>query len=503
MKNKAIYLDYMASTPVDETVKQAMWQAMQNPANPSSPHPVGVEAAAAVERARTQVAESIGADTSAIIWTSGATEANNLAIQGAAHFYQRQGKHLITLASEHKAVLEVMKRLQIEGFEVTVLTPSAEGLVDLQQLANACRVDTRLISIMWVNNETGVIQPIADIARIAKQKGVLLHVDAAQALGKVNIDLRDVPIDLLSLSAHKCYGPKGVGALFVRQQPLVRLQPLLFGGGQENQLRSGTIATHQVVGMGAACALAKAQQMDWTQSIRTLQARLIQGLSALPGVGFHVKKELAVVHCLNWFVRGVSMAALLDRLPDIMIATGSACNSATPEPSPVLLSMGIDAVLAENSARISLGKDLTLADIDYVVQRIASELAYLRAVSPDAVEPLQQPVAPYRHAYRLQTATHQATWRSQTDGCELRLFANIHNQRIEGLSYLLNGSPAWFAVLDLFCAKFADCGLSELQSLTAEAFMQALCLRAEQAHMGHALRLIIQRWMEDDKTQNH
>jgi cysteine desulfurase len=453
--------------------------------NPSSLHAAGCEAAALVEQARAQVAEAIAAEPEAVFWTSGATESNNLAIQGAAYFYARQGKHMITMQSEHKAVTRVMAGLESDGFDVTYLRPGENGLIDLAELEASCRSDTRLISVMWVNNETGVIQPIKEIACIAKRLGVLLHVDAAQALGKVAINLKKIPVDLLSLAAHKYYGPKGVGVLYVRQNPLIRLQSVFFGSRQEGGIRPGTVATHQVVGMGAACTFAK-NQADECKRIQALKDRLVSGLKRLSGVGFYAESSPVVSHCVPFFVQDIAITALLERVSDLMIATGSACNSATLEPSSVLLSMGIDPIQAYNSGRISLGRYTTEAEIDQVIRRFSEELVYLRGVSPVLKERVL-PVAPYLHAYELKNATHRVGWESQTENARFVLFLRVEALVVQEFSFLVRGSPIWFSALESFSSEFAGSSFNELSYLTLEKLMQVLKLSDKTAHVAYAL----------------
>lgn len=497
-----VYLDYMATTPIDPAAIEKMQQAMgveSSFANPSSQHPAGLAAAALVEEARGRVAKAIGADPEAVFWTSGATESNNLAIRGAANFYARQGKHIVTMQSEHKAVSEIMVALEKEGFEITTLAPKANGLIDLKELEFACRADTRLISVMWVNNETGVIQPVREIAAMAKKRGILVHVDAAQALGKVDINLRDIPIDLLSLAAHKYYGPKGVGALFIRQKPLVRLQPVLAGSGQEGGVRPGTVPTHQVVGMGAACKFVVNREEE-CKRIQVLKDRLLAGLKKLPGVGFYIDHDQVVPHCIALFIQDINMAALLGRLIDLMISTGSACNSATPEPSPVLLSMGVNPEQADNSCRISLGRNTTRQEIDYVIERFNEELRYLRGITPELDDPLVEVAGSFQNAYPMLDATHTAAWKSETERAEFVLFARIEKEKLEQLSFLLNGRPVWFAALESFCSQFAGSSLNQLKCLTTEMLMPKLNLDATQMHVAHAVLTSAQQWIADEKN---
>ena len=365
-----IYLDYAATTPVDPRVARAMLEFMTekfgNPASTS--HAFGQDAALAVARARRQVAALIGAPAADIVWTSGATESNNLALKGAAHANRARGRHLITMSTEHKAVLDTMRRLETEGFEVTCLAPQADGLLDPAAFEAALRPDTILASVMMVNNEIGVIQPIAALGRICRARGVLLHVDAAQAGGKLAIDVDQLGADLLSLSAHKLYGPKGIGALYVRSG--VALEAQMDGGGHENGLRSGTLASHQIVGMGEACALAQREMAGETARIALLQERLRAGIEALPGVRFNGHLEQRIPHNLNVSFAGGGAAALADRLPDIAVSAGSACNSASSAPSYVLRALGLDDALARSALRITLGRYTGAADVDYLLQQL-------------------------------------------------------------------------------------------------------------------------------------
>ena len=365
-----IYLDYAATTPVDPRVAQTMLVYMTekfgNPASTS--HAFGQDGAFAVARARAQVAALVGADAGEIVWTSGATESNNLALKGVAHANRARGRHLVTVATEHKAILDTMRRLEGEGFEVTVLRPQPNGLVDPAAFAAALRADTILASVMMVNNEIGVIQPIAELGRICRARGVLLHVDAAQAAGKVEIDVERLQVDLLSLSAHKLYGPKGIGALYVRNDPAVVLEAQMDGGGHEKGLRSGTLPSHQIVGMGEACALARLEMAGEAARIGTLRERLRAGLAELPGVRFNGDLQRRVPHNLNVSFAGI--AGLADRLPGIAVSAGSACNSASAAPSYVLLALGLDEALARGAMRISLGRYTNAADVDHLLRQL-------------------------------------------------------------------------------------------------------------------------------------
>ena len=384
--SKPIYLDYMATTPVDPHVAQAMAHCLTmegcfgNPA--STQHAYGLEAEQYVERARNQVAQLVQADPKEIVFTSGATESNNLAIQGAAQFYQRQGKHIITLATEHKAVLDTFSYLQNLGFEVTVLPPKANGQLDLTVLERSIRDDTILASFMQVNNETGVIQDIHAIADCLTARGVLLHVDAAQSAGKIPIDLSAGNIALMSFSAHKLYGPKGIGALYVRRRPRIRLQAQIHGGGHQFGLRSGTLPTQQIVGMGEAFALAE-QQLDanFTHA-KACRDIMWQALATLPGIHCHSDFSCSIPHCLNVAVDGVDGEALVLSLNKLALSTGAACTSADPKPSHVLNAMGISADEASRTLRLSFGRFLTLEQASAAASHLVEQITKLRALSP-------------------------------------------------------------------------------------------------------------------------
>lgn len=383
--NRPIYLDYMASTPVDSRVVEKMLTCLTTDgyyANPSSNHQYGFEAAEQIELARQQIADLVHADAKEIIFTSGATEANNLAIKGAAHFYQRKGRHIITMNSEHKAVIDPCRYLMTEGFDVTFLNPQANGLLDLQQLKNVLRPETVLVSIMHVNNETGIIQDIQNIGKILKEQGVLLHVDAAQSAGKIAINLKELLVDLMSFSSHKIYGPKGIGALFIRQKPRIRLSPLIHGGGQESGVRSGTVPTHQVVGMGKAFEIAAKEMQEESQRILLLRERLWNKISMLGGVHINGSLDHSVPHCLNIRVDGVDAESLVLSLRNLAISTGSACNAASHEPSHVLMSMGLTRAQATQSLRISFGRMTTNEEIDGAIAHLSEQITRLRNMSP-------------------------------------------------------------------------------------------------------------------------
>ena len=383
---RPIYMDYAATTPMDPRVAEVMVKYLTpdgefgNPASRS--HPFGWHAEAAVEEARKQVASLVNADPKEIIWTSGATESDNLAIKGAAHFYSKKGKHLITCKTEHKAVLDSCRQLEREGFEVTYLDPEASGLIDLAKLEAAIRDDTILISIMHVNNETGVIQDIAAIGELARSKGIIFHVDAAQSAGKVEIDLEKMKVDLMSFSGHKIYGPKGIGALYVRRKPRVRLEAQMHGGGHERGMRSGTLATHQIVGMGEAFRIAKEDFAKDRAHITKLRDRLLNGVKDLEEVYINGDMAHSVPNILNISFNYVEGESLIMSLKDIAVSSGSACTSASLEPSYVLRALGRSDELAHSSIRFSLGRFTTEADIDYAIEHIREAIAKLRELSP-------------------------------------------------------------------------------------------------------------------------
>ncbi|HVQ02194.1 MAG TPA: IscS subfamily cysteine desulfurase [Burkholderiaceae bacterium] len=379
-----IYMDYGATTPVDPRVVDAMipWlrEHFGNPASRS--HAWGWEAEEAVEKARVQVAALIGADPREIVWTSGATESNNLAIKGAANFYQSRGKHLVTVKTEHKAVLDTMRELERQGFEVTYLDVQEDGLLDLDRFKAALRPDTILASVMFVNNEIGVIQDVAAIGTICRERNVIFHVDAAQATGKVAFDITSLPIDLMSLASHKTYGPKGIGALYVRRKPRVRIEAQMHGGGHERGLRSGTLPTHQIVGMGAAFAIAKAEMGAETERIRMLQRRLLDGISDIEQVFINGDLERRVPHNVNASFNFVEGESLIMGIKGIAVSSGSACTSASLEPSYVLRALGRSDELAHSSLRITIGRFTTEQDIDYAANTLKDRVAKLRELSP-------------------------------------------------------------------------------------------------------------------------
>ncbi len=379
-----IYLDYSATTPVDPRVAAAMipWlsEHFGNPASRS--HAYGWEAEKAVEDAREQVAALVNADPKEIVWTSGATESNNLAIKGAAQFYKSRGKHLITLKTEHKAVLDTVRELERQGFEATYLDVRDDGLVDMDALRAAIRPDTILVSVMFVNNEIGVVQPIAEIGELCREKGIVFHVDAAQATGKVDIDLETLKVDLMSFSAHKTYGPKGIGALYVRRKPRVRLEAQMHGGGHERGLRSGTLATHQIVGMGEAFRLAREEMAVENTRIRALRDKLLAGLMDMEEVYVNGDMTQRVPHNLNISFNYVEGESLIMAIKDVAVSSGSACTSASLEPSYVLRALGRNDELAHSSIRFSIGRFTTEEEIDYTIDLLHRKISKLRELSP-------------------------------------------------------------------------------------------------------------------------
>ena len=381
-----IYLDYSATTPVDPRVAEKMCACLTpdgvfgNAASRS--HPFGWAAEQLVDEARANVAMLVGADPKEIVWTSGATESDNLAIKGAAHFYQKQGKHIITLKTEHKAVLDTCRQLEREGFEVTYLDVQPNGLLDLAVFEAAIRPDTILASVMHVNNEIGVIQDIAAIGAICRERKVLFHVDAAQSPGKVAIDLSVLPVDLMSFSAHKIYGPKGIGALYVQRKPRIRLEAQMHGGGHERGLRSGTLATHQIVGMGEAFRLAREEMVEENARIMVLRDKLLAGLQDMEEVYVNGDLERRIAGNLNISFNFVEGESLMMALKDVAVSSGSACTSASLEPSYVLRAIGRPDELAHSSLRFTLGRFTTEAEIDHVLSLVRGQVDRLRELSP-------------------------------------------------------------------------------------------------------------------------
>lgn len=379
-----IYLDYSATTPVDPRVAEKMIPYLTgkfgNPASRS--HSFGWEAEEAVENARAEVAKLIGADPKEIVWTSGATESDNLAIKGAAQFYKSKGKHIITVKTEHKAVLDTCRELERQGFEVTYMDVQENGLLDIDAFKAAIRPDTIVVSVMYVNNEIGVIQDIPQIGEICREKGIIFHVDATQAPGKVKIDLNTLKVDLMSLSAHKAYGPKGIGALYVRRKPRVRLEAQMHGGGHERGFRSGTLATHQIVGMGEAFRLAREEMDSENERIRMLRDRLWNGIQDMEEVYINGDIDQRVPHNLNVSFNFVEGESLIMAIKDLAVSSGSACTSASLEPSYVLRALGRNDEMAHSSIRFTLGRFTTEEEIDYAIALLKSKIGKLRELSP-------------------------------------------------------------------------------------------------------------------------
>ncbi len=379
-----VYMDYSATTPIDPRVADKMIPYLReqfgNPASRS--HQYGWEAEKAVEEARGHVAALVNADLREIIWTSGATESNNLALKGAAHFYSKKGKHIITVATEHKAVLDTVRELERQGFEATYLEPQPNGLITIEQLEAAIRPDTILVSVMLVNNEIGVIQPIDAIGELCRSKGIIFHCDAAQATGKVEIDLQKTKVDLMTFTAHKTYGPKGIGALFVRRRPRVRIEAQMHGGGHEQGMRSGTLATHQIVGMGEAFRIAKEEMATEIPRIKALRDKLLKGLMEIEEVYVNGDLEHRVPHNLNVSFNYVEGESLMMAISGLAVSSGSACTSASLEPSFVLCALGRSAEMAHSSIRFTIGRFTTEEEIDFAVALLKEKVAKLREMSP-------------------------------------------------------------------------------------------------------------------------
>ena len=381
---KPIYLDYSSTTPVDPRVAEKMIpfiiEHFGNPASRS--HSFGWTAEEAVEEARDEVAKLVNADPREIVWTSGATESNNLAIKGASHFYSTKGKHILTVSTEHKCVIDSFRELEREGYTATYLEPEPNGLVDLEKFKKAIRPDTVLASVMFVNNEIGVIQDIEALGNICREQKVIFHVDAAQATGKVDINLEKLPVDLMSFSAHKTYGPKGIGALYVRRKPRIRIEAQMHGGGHERGMRSGTLATHQIVGMGEAFRIARIEMQLENERIRKLRDKLLHGLQDMEEVYVNGDLKHRIPHNLNISFNYVEGESLIMAVKDIAVSSGSACTSASLEPSYVLRALGRSDELAHSSIRFSIGRFTTEADVDFTIQLLKEKIHKLRELSP-------------------------------------------------------------------------------------------------------------------------
>ncbi len=381
-----IYLDYAASTPVDPRVAEAMTELMTadgNYANPSSTHAAGRRSVEHIAHAASQLARLLNTDADRLIWTSGATESDNLAILGGAHYRQEQGMHLITMRIEHKAVTDSFNALEAQGFDVSWLDPEANGVLDIAKLEAALRDDTQLVSIMHLNNELGVIQDIERIGTLCRERGVLFHVDAAQSVGKIPIDLAALPVDLMSMTAHKVYGPKGIGALYIADRPGVHVDPLLFGGGQQRQLRPGTLPAQQIVGFGTAAEIAGSRMSEDHAHLTTLRDRFWSGISDLPGVTLNGTFEHSYPGILNVSIEDIEGESLLLALEPLCVATGSACNSKSQEPSYVLRALGKSDELAQSAVRFSFGRPTRVEDIDVAIERYRSAIEKLRWIAPE------------------------------------------------------------------------------------------------------------------------
>lgn len=381
-----VYLDYSATTPVDARVAEKMCACLTNEGNFGNPasrsHLFGWKAEEAVEIARRQVADLLNADPREIVWTSGATESDNLAIKGAAHFYQKKGKHIITSKIEHKAVLDTCRQLEREGFEVTYLEPGSDGIITVQMVADAIREDTTVVSLMHANNEIGVLNDIAAIGDLTREKGVVFHVDAAQSAGKVEIDMQAMKVDLMSLSGHKMYGPKGIGVLYVRRKPRIRLEAQMHGGGHERGMRSGTLATHQIVGMGEAARICKEEMAEETKHLLALRQRFLDGVADMEEVFVNGDLEQRLPGNLNVSFAYVEGESLIMSLKDLALSSGSACTSASLEPSYVLRALGLNDELAHSSLRFSFGRFTTEEEVDYAVEQVRNAVGKLRELSP-------------------------------------------------------------------------------------------------------------------------
>lgn len=502
MMDRSIYLDYAATTPLDPRVLDAMLPYLSGEgvfANPASSHAPGFAARDAVERARAQVAALIGAEASEIIWTSGATESNNLAIKGALEFRGLRDAHLVTARTEHKCVLDTARYLETLGLRVTYLKPDRRGVIAPEQVIEALTPQTRLVSLMWINNEIGVVQDIETLAPLLRARGVLLHVDAAQAAGRIAIDVRDVPVDLLSLSAHKAYGPKGIGALYVRRRPRARLAPQMHGGGHEQGMRSGTLATHQVVGMGAAFELLAGEDADEAQRVAELRDRLWQRLRDLPGV--HANGGDAprrAPHVLNLSFEGVEGEALRASLPDLAVSSGSACSSATQEPSYVLRALGRDDTLANASLRFSLGRRSTAGEVDAAAAIVRSAVLRLRALA--AGEPVEA-LEGLSNVFGYSAPVWQGFCRGQAAGFDpqldrvlssesgtpatrawLRLQVQVVGEHIAEARFQAFACPTGIAVGAWLAAWCIGKTLVDLRGLNAAELRRALEIPEDRAH---------------------
>jgi cysteine desulfurase len=473
MSEPVVYLDNAATTPVDPRVAAAMAACLVDAGtqgNPSSAgHVYGAAALATVETARAQVAALIQAEPAALIWTSGATESNNLAILGVARFAPEPGRHLVTARTEHKSVLDPCRRLEHEGCEVTYLKPDRDGIVHPEQVAEALRPQTRLVSIMHVNNETGVVQDVGAIGRLCRERGVLFHVDAAQSAGKTPIDVEAQHIDLLSLTAHKLYGPKGIGALYVRRRPRIGLVPLVFGGGQEGGLRSGTLPTHQIVGFGLACEIASQESRSDAERLEILRARLWNGLCELGDVLHNGHSHARIAHILNVSFAGVEGESLLEGLVELAVSSGSACNSATGEPSYVLRALGRSDALAQSSLRFGLGRFTSAFDIEVALAAVRREVVRLRRLSPASDEDWVTPGADW--------VTGSAG--SIDAGTWVRFALRLRGGRVTEARFKAYGCPHTRAAVAWLAEHAPDKTLAELAAQGLEEVVRRLDIPAE------------------------
>jgi cysteine desulfurase len=474
-----IYLDYAATTPLDPAVIAAMTECLATDGgrgNPASLHGWGRRASARIETARAEVAALIGAAAEDIVFTSGATESDNLAVLGAARAAAERGRHLVSTRIEHKAALDPCRRLQKEGFAVTLLAPDRTGRIDPQALAAALRPETVLVSVMWVNNETGVIQDVEAIGALCRERGILFHTDAAQAVGKVPMAMRELPIDLMSFTAHKFYGPKGIGALYVRAGVRARLQPLLYGGGQERGLRPGTLATHQIIGFGAACTLARAALAHEPQRVAALRDRLWAQLVPLGGVHLNGAGAPRVAGLLNVSIEGVEGESLVTGLPELAVSTGSACNSASAEPSYVLRALGRDTELAQSSLRFSLGRFSQRADIEAAAAAVRREVTRLRALSP-----AQEPQPPVSAAQLLGEAggPGREVW--------IRFRLRVEAGRVCEAAYHVYGCPHTMAAAAWLAEQVQGRAVADMVPGTPQEWAAALGIPAEK--LGRLLTL--------------
>lgn len=469
---KPIYFDYAATTPVDPRVAEKMWGYLTLEgtfANPAShTHAYGFEAKEAVELARKQLADLIHADPKEILWTSGATEANNLAILGAMKFYKKKGNHLIAVKTEHKSVIDTCKFLESEGVHVTYLTPRQNGIVDSNDLKEAIQPNTVLVSIMHVNNEIGVIQDIQTLGEICQRAQVFFHVDAAQSLGRLSIDLNQLPVDLMSFSAHKLYGPKGVGALYIRRKPRIRLEPMIYGGGHEQGLRSGTLALHQIVGFGEACRIIQSELHSESGRLKKFRDSLWKSLQSLPQVFLNGSLETLVHGIINFSVAGVEGDALLWAIKDLAVSTGSACTSADIIPSYVLRALGVPDNLAHSSLRLSIGRFTTEEEIDYAARYLIEKITWLRSITPQAgvLECTQ------KNAFMAEVITPDKT-------THLQLVVTIEHNTISKAKFKVLGCPAAIRCLTFITEYLTGSSVDKMKEVNAKFLIETLQIAKE------------------------